>query len=708
MISKYYGKSYSVQFLRKKIYLSPAGASLTDISDAAEEIGFHSIGVRVTLDQLINEAPLPCIAHWNGRHYVVINQVKGNKIHLADPSYGQTAYTKEEFCKQWLHPGKDTGVVLLLEPTPKFYEEAEDATVPAKNTVVALLGHLWKYKKYLFQLFLGLLMGSLLQLSLPFLTQAIVDVGINTRNLNFVHLILAGQLTLFASRTAVDLIRRWILLHLSARINIALISDFLVKITRLPLSYFSQNQVGEILQRINDYGKIERFLSTTTLNVLFSIISVLIYGAVLAFYDAQIFLIFLASSIVYIIYVSLFIKKRREIDFKQFSAASANQDCLIQLINGMPEIKLNNCEKQKRWEWENIQAKLFKLNMSSTKLAQYQHAGSFIINEVKNIFITFLSAKAVIDGEITLGMMLAIQYIIGQLNGPVDEFVEFTRTYQEANNSMERIGEVYNYENEDSNNGNYSNLMTDALSGQSIKIENLSFHYAGPNSPRVLQEVSMAIPAGKVTAIVGTSGSGKTTLLKLLLKFYSNYTGDIKAGEYNLASVKGSAWRQKCGVVMQDGFIFVDTVANNIAMTADEVDFKKLKYAAKIANIEELIDSLPQRYDTKIMPSSLSQGQKQRILIARAIYKDPEYLFFDEATSSLDANNEKVIMENLDEFFRGRTVIVIAHRLSTVRNADQIVVLEKGRVIETGTHNKLIKDNGQYFHLVKNQLELGN
>lgn len=570
----------------------------------------------------------------------------------------------------------------------------------------SLLAYTQQYKGLIFQLFVGLLLGSLIQLILPFLTQSIIDVGINTRNVNFIYLILAGQLMLFLGRTSVDLLRRWILLHLSTRINISIISDFLIKLLKLPLSFFDSKMIGDLLQRIDDYNRIERFLSTSTLNILFSFFNLLVFGIVLLIYNLKISLVFFSFSMLYVVYTLLFLKKRAELDYKRFQQLSQNQSNLIEMISGMPDIKLNNSETLKRWEWERIQAKVFKLNIASTRLLQYQDVGSAFINELKNIVITVIAAMAVIDGQMTLGMMLAVQYIIGQLNAPVNEFISFSRDWQDAKLSYERIQEIHALENEETTQ---SFSEKSPLPMGSLAVEKLTFQYEGPHSPKVIDSIDLVIPEGKVTAIVGSSGSGKTTLMKLLLKFYLPVNGVIKMGGASMSQLSASEWRSQCGVVMQDGYIFSDTIIRNIALSEEEFDPDKIKQAVKMANVQEFIESLPLGYNTKIGGNGigLSQGQKQRLLIARAVYKNPKYFFLDEATSALDANNERTIIENLNEFFKGRTVVVIAHRLSTVKNADQIVVLEKGKIVEIGHHVELTKRQGRYYELVKNQLELG-
>ncbi|WP_299455899.1 peptidase domain-containing ABC transporter [uncultured Microscilla sp.] len=708
IISEHYGKRYSLQYLREQSYITREGVSLLGISDAAEAVGFRTIGVKTTFEQLANEAPLPFIAHWNQQHFIVVHKITKKKVHVSDPAVGLVTYDREQFMKHWAstrEQGEDKGVALLMEPTPEFFQRESDEKLK-KTSWKFLLGYVLRYKKFLVQLFLGLLLGSLLSMIFPFLTQSVVDIGINTRDLNFIYIVLLGQFMLFFSQTAVDFIRRWILLHLSTRINISLISDFLIKLMKLPIGFFDTKMIGDLLQRINDHHRIERFLSTSTLTILFSFFNLIVFGFVLAYYNLYIFLIFLIGSILYIGWVLAFLNIRKKLDYKRFQEMSRNQSSLIHLINGMQEIKLNNCEKQKRWEWERIQAKMFKINVKSVTLEQTQQAGSLFINQSKNILITFFAAYAVVNGTMTLGMMLAVQSIIGQLDGPITQMISFVYEMQDAKISLERLGEIHEKEEEESSEGDQVTILPE---GKNLHLDNITFQYEGPHSPKVIDGVTLTIPEGKITAIVGTSGSGKTTLLKLLLKFYPVTEGEIKLEGIQLNNLSGRLWRERCGTVMQDGFIFSDTIARNIAVSDEIIDQQRLRHAVQVANIQEFVEDLPLGYNTKIGQDGIgvSGGQKQRVLIARAVYKNPEFLFFDEATSALDANNERIIMENLDEFFKGKTAVVIAHRLSTVKNADQIIVLEKGKLVEQGTHKELTAKKGIYYNLVKNQLELG-
>lgn len=731
IIAKHHGKTLNIQTLRELSQTTRTGSNLLSLSDAAEEIGFRTLGAKLSLEKL-KSVPLPCILHWNGNHYVVLYRIKGKVIYISDPAYGLLEYDINQFLKLWIgnNVNKDSeeGIALLIEPTPKFYQnELDDGEKSFGFKFISK--YVWQYKSFVIQLIIGLLAGSILQLIFPFLTQSVVDVGIQNQNIHFIYMVLAAQLFLFFGKTALELIRSWIILHLSTRINISLISDFFIKLMNLPISYFDVRMTGDIMQRINDHHRIERILTTSSLSVLFSVINMFIMGGVLAYYNLKIFAVFFVGSFLYFLWVILFLKRREVLDYKRFAEVSQEQSKVIELINGMQEIKLHNAEKQKRWGWEYIQARLFKVSMKSLVLEQTQGIGSNFINELKNIIIIFLSAKLVIDGQITLGMMMAITSIVGGLNGPIIQLIGFIRELQDAKISLARLSEIHDKEDETQND---VERMKEIPTDSDIIIKDLDFRYVG-SDVNVLENLNLIIPANKVTAIVGTSGSGKTTLMKLLLKFYEPNSGVIsltpnsypdnssREGELalrevrdrvglNLENVSQKTWRSHIGTVMQEGFIFNDTIANNIAIGQEVIDKVRLQYAADVANIKEFIESYPLRYNTKIGSEGvgMSTGQKQRLLIARAVYKNPEMLFFDEATSALDANNEKEIMEKLDVFFKNKTVVVIAHRLSTVMNADQIVVLEKGRIIELGIHTELVALKGSYFKLVKNQLQLGS
>jgi len=708
MIAKYHGKSYSLQTLRDRSYITREGVSMLGTSDAAESIGFRTMGVRLTLEKLAKEAPLPCIVHWKQQHFVVVYKIKKNKVYVADPAHGLIKYSNKEFMQGWASTkvdGEYQGVCLLLEPTPDFYKQ--DGEAIDKKSFRFLFSYVKPHRKHVIQLILGLLLGSLIQLIFPFLTQAIVDIGISNEDLSFISLVLIAMVVLVISQTSVEFIRGWILLHVTTRVNISLISDFLIKLMRLPVKFFDTKLVGDLLQRIGDHSRIENFLAVSSLNILFSLFTLVIFAIVLGYYSMTIFLIFIIGSALYAAWVLLFMKKRREVDFKRFAQQAENQSNLIQIITGMEEIKLNNCEKQKRWEWEKIQSKLFRVNIQGLAINQYQQAGAVFFNQLKNVLIIFVAAESVVNGSMSLGMMMAVQFIIGQLNSPIEQMIQFIRSTQDAKISLERLGEIHLNEDEERPGEASINTIPDK---KSIDLKNLAFQYEGPHSKLVLDDVNIHISANKVTAIVGPSGSGKTTLVKLMLGFYPPVNGEIRIGDTNLVNISNRTWRQHCGAVMQDGFIFSDTIANNITVSDEFPDKEKLLKAVKIANIQEFIESLPLSYNTRIGLEGvgLSQGQKQRLLIARAVYKNPEYLFFDEATNALDANNEKAIMENLEQFYKGKTVIIVAHRLSTVKNADQIIVLENGGIIETGNHEELTAKKGAYYQLVKNQLELGN
>lgn len=706
MVARYYGKHFSLQTLREKSYLSREGVSLLGIAEAAENIGFQTMGVSITWERLLKEAPLPVIVHWKQNHFVVVYKIKKSKVYISDPGFGQTVYTREEFLKGWLSTRKDgeeKGTALLLQPTPEFFNQEDEPL--NKKGFGFLIRYLSPYRRYVYHLALGLFLGSIIQLILPFLFQSIVDFGITNQDRSFIFLILTFQFVLILTVMAIDFLRRWILLHLSTRVNISLISDFLVKLMKLPVGFFDTKLTGDILQRIGDHRRIESFITTSSLTVLFSMFNMVVFAIVLAIFSLKILLIFLAGSLLYFLWVYVFMRKRRSLDHKKFNWLAEDQSKVIQIIHGIREIKLNNAERKKRWEWQNIQAGLFRVNIKSMLVSQNQEAGGIFINETKNILINVVAALAVLNGSMTLGMMIAVSYILGQLNGPIEQMIAFMHRAQDAKISLERLGEIHETKDETQKDTGISIVPT----GVNIKVKDLTFSYQGPHNRDVLQDINLELQKDTVTAVVGMSGSGKTTLIKLLLGFYQASSGEIRIGDQNIIHMQSDLWRSQCGVVMQDGYIFSDTIANNIALGREEINSERLLYAAKMACIDDFIDELPLGYNSKIGQEglTLSGGEYQRILIARAIYKDPAFFFMDEGTSALDANNEKRIMQNLQTVFQDKTVVIVAHRLSTVRNANNIIVLDNGRIVEQGNHNILTMKKGYYYNLIRNQLEMG-
>lgn len=710
MICVHYGKKYSQDFLSNICYATTEGVSLLGIKDAAVKIGLYTISGRVTLENL-SSATLPCILHWNQNHFVVLYKVKkGSKFYIADPGKGLISYTIDEFKQHWIEVGQgegEKGIVMFLEPTQDFYENIGGQEPRTEKPFKFLFGYIKQYRRYFFQIILGLFVGSLLQLALPFLTQSIVDIGIKNKDISFIWLILIGQLVITLSRTSVDFIRRWLLLHISMRINISLVSDFFIKLLQLPMSFFDTKLMGDLMQRIGDHSRVNSFLTQQTLNVVFSLISFAVFSCVLLVYNRLIFFIFLIGSILYGGWMALFLRRRKVIDYELFEQQAANNNKTYQFLTSMQEIKLQDCEQRRRWEWEDVQADLFHIQMKSLKLQQTQEAGSIFINELKNIIITVVSATAVINGNLTLGMMLAVQYIIGQLNSPIEQLMHFIYSVQDVKLSLERINEIHKKDNEEDYNRSRTEFDNEC---HDIELSNIDFKYDPHALSKTIEGVNIHIPDGKITAIVGASGSGKTTLIKLMLGYYPVMSGEITIAGHNISEYNLKWWRRQCGVVMQDGVIFSESIARNIAVDDGEIDEERLEMAAEIANVKDFVMALPLKFNTNIGRDGmgLSQGQKQRILIARAVYKNPKFIFLDEATNSLDASNERAIVDNLDKFYKGKTVVVVAHRLSTVKNADQIIVLDKGKVVETGNHKSLTAKRGAYYNLVKNQLELGN
>ncbi len=706
MIARYFGRYYSLESLRELTHMGKLGVNLLGISDAAEEIGLQSLALKTTFDRLSRDIPLPCVAHWDQEHFVVVYKASKKYVWIADPASGKHRLTREEFMSHWIsdyEDGEEMGVLLLLETTPEFFKNTGE-TVDRANFGY-ILSYFAKYRYLIVQIIIGLVLGTILQIVFPFLIKGMVDVGIRKDELNFVYLIFGGYFVLYFAQAFVDFIRSWILLHVSVRVNISMLSNFLAKLTRLPIRFFDSRLTGDLMQRIADHSKAQHFLTSTSLISVFSFFNILAFLIVLSFWSVPVFLIFLAGTVLNFTWIFLFMQYRREINYRHFDQSADNQNNLMELINGMQEIKLHNAEKQKRMAWEHIQAKLFHTSQSALRIEQFQRSGSQFISQVKNLIITTVVAYFVIKGDMTIGMLVAIQFIVGQLNSPFNQLIDFVRSYQETKISLERMNEIHLREDENK----LGEKITLLPEYGGLSFENVHFQYDGPHSPMVLKGIDLYIPKGKTTAIVGTSGSGKTTILKLLLNFYPPTDGIVRVGDVNLNNLHNRLWREKCGVVMQDGYIFSDSIAKNIALGSQIINNDRLLQAVKVANIQSFIESLPLGYNTKIGRNGvgLSQGQKQRLLIARAVYKNPDYIFFDEATSALDSYNEMIIMENLDEFFRNRTVVVVAHRLSTVMNADKIVVLDKGEIVEQGTHDELTYERGAYYQLIRNQLELG-
>ena len=690
MICKYYGKEYSYSYVSKICIATTEGVSMLALEEAAVILNLKPTTGRLTVGELYYVSN-PCILHWNQNHFVVLYKVKkGKKFYIADPGKGLVSYNIDDFKQHWIGTGQGEegkGIAMFLEPDPQFYKQKEGLEKDDERSFGFLFGYIDQYRKYFLQILLGLFVGSLLQLALPFLTQNIVDIGIKNQDIGFIWLILLGQI--------------------SMRINISLVSDFFIKLLQLPMSFFDTKLMGDLMQRIGDHSRVNSFLTQQTLSVAFSMISLAVFSCVLLVYNRLIFFIFLLGSLLYGGWMTLFLQRRKVIDYELFEQQAINNNKTYQFLTSMQEIKLQDCEQRRRWEWEDVQADLFKVQMKSLKLQQTQEAGSIFINELKNMIITVVSATAVINGSLTLGMMLAVQYIIGQLNSPIEQLMHFIYSIQDVKISLERINEIHKKDNEEDAGRTRIELGDES---HDIVLSHIDFKYDPHALSKTIEDVSIYIPEGKITAIVGASGSGKTTLIKLMLGYYPVMNGEITIAGHNITEYNLKWWRRQCGVVMQDGVIFSESIARNIAVDDDEIDQERLEMAAEIANVKDFVMALPLKFNTNIGRDGmgLSQGQKQRILIARAVYKNPKFIFLDEATNSLDASNERAIVENLDKFYKGKTVVIVAHRLSTVKNADQIIVLDKGKVVETGNHKSLTAKRGTYYHLVKNQLELGN
>ena len=709
MVGTSFGKPVSLRHADRLCGASKQGVSMLAISKSATELGLENATVKLTVEKLA-EMPMPCILHWDQRHYVVLYKIsdRGRRFAIADPGKGKMRISADELREHWIssrNGEEEKGIAMFFNPSEAYYSSAPESDRHRGADLSVIYDFIKKHRRYFIQILFGLSVACLMQLLMPFLTQAIVDAGIKNSSLRLIWLILLGELTIIVGRTATEFVRGWLLLHLSMRINLSLLNSFFIKLMRLPMSFFEIRKSGDILQRLADQDRIRNFLTTQFLGVIFTLISILVFGIALLIYNSTIFAVFIFMSLLYGVWVTLFLRRRRIIDYETFSVQARSQDMAFQYVNSMQEIKLQNCEERRRGKWEDIQIELFEVQMKSLRMQQTQEAGALFINELKNILITVLAASAVIDGQFTLGAMLAVQYIIGQLNSPINQLIGFVYSMQDVKISLERIGEIHHCDDEDKGR---EDAVTE-IDCPAIEFDNVSFRYEKHSPYKTLHNISLTVPPGKVTAIVGASGSGKTTILKLMLGYYPAEEGCIRVsgrslGEYNLRR-----WRMNCGVVMQDGVIFSDTIARNIAADDDDIDLERLQYASQLANIHDYVMNLPLKYNTEIGKDGIGliQGQKQRILIARAIYRNPRFIFLDEATNALDASNENLIIGNLNEFFKGRTVVVIAHRLSTVKNADRILVVDQGRIVESGNHNELTAARGIYYNLVKNQLELG-
>jgi len=718
MVTEFYGKYYSLDFLRDECFITREGVSLLGVNQAAEKIGFRTIMAKVTLESLKEECPLPAILHWNQEHFVVLYKIKEKKYSInkqdgpqyviADPAHGITKIKEADFLKCWQTSENNKGVALLLEPTAAFFD-VKDESSSNKSEFKFLLSYLRPFKKTMLLLALCMLLSVGVTIALPYFTKGLIDKGIISKSYSFILLFAVSQLLLYISSSVLDIVQGWLLLHMNAKISLNIISDFLKKLLRLPIRFFDSKSVGDVSQRINDHHRIEGFLTSDIISTLFSMLQIVIFSFILLSYKFSLWVAFVLFSAAGIVWILLFQKKRKQLDYMRFIQNKTTQEKLFELVVGMQEIKLFGNETSKRWEWEQLQMRQYRLNIKSLKLEQYQQSGFVFFSHLKNILISFLAAVSVMNGQISLGVMLSVSFIVGQTNGPLQQLIKFFKSAQDAKLSFSRLQEVHQKDDEEKDDSSSFKPENDEDAHKSVYLNNVGFQYQGPRSPFVLKNIDLIIPKGKITAIVGESGSGKTTLMKLLLGFYQPTQGEIIIGDVPLANFSPKWWRRQCGTVMQDGYIFYDTITKNIALDSNDTDYEKFEKSVKVSNVNEFVEQLPLMYNTKIGSSGmgLSGGQKQRILIARAVYKNPSYLFFDEATSSLDANNETAIMNSLDDFFIGKTVVIIAHRLSTVKNADQIIVLEKGRIVETGNHQSLTINKGKYFELVKNQLELG-
>ena len=704
IIAKHFGKFYSLQFMRDRCGITKEGVSLLDLSTGAESIGLRTLAIKCTTNDVVNSIPFPAILFWKNSHFVVVYHSDKKHIWVSDPAKGRIKYSHEEFKQGWYQKGEKRGVLLAVEPTAEF-KDSKAEREQKKNSFSSILKYFFPYKHNFGLIFIIMLVVTALQGMLPFISKAVIDVGIKTSDVKFIHMVLIGNISILLSIMIFNVLRDWILLHITARVNIALISDYLIKLMKLPVTFFENKLMGDILQRAQDHERIRSFIMNNSLALIFSTFTFVIFAIILLIYNAVIFYIFLAGSILYVCWVLLFLSIRKKLDWEYFELLSRNQSYWVETVSAIQDIKVYNYEKYRRWKWEEIQARLYHVNKRVLAITNAQNLGAQFIESIKNMGIVFFCAMAVIKGDITFGVMISTQFIIGMLNGPLVQFINFVVGAQYAKISFLRINEIRQLEDEEEllSIGNTSILPEK----KTISLENVHFQYT-QNSPLVLRNIYLQIPEDKITAIVGGSGSGKSTLLKLLVRLYKPSYGEIKMDTMNVNAINLRQWRNLCGVVMQDGKMFSDTILNNIVLDADRIDYDWLREVCRIAQIEDEINAMPKGFETIVGETGrgLSGGQKQRLLIARALYKNPKFLFLDEATNALDSINERKIVDALNNAFQQRTVVVIAHRLSTIRNADQIVVLDKGFIVEAGNHKTLMEKKGHYFELVSSQMQI--
>jgi ATP-binding cassette subfamily B protein len=703
ILAKYYGQYYSLQYLRDLCGVNREGVSLLDIGYACEQIGLRTLSVKPTWEQLRTQVALPCIIHWDFSHFVVVYRISSRHVYVSDPAKGLLKYGIDEFTRGWL--GKETQwAVMIVEPMADFKQRVAGEKIERKKTLENFIGYFRPYRKSIINLLAVMLVVTVLQGFLPFISKAVIDVGIQTRDLTFINLVLIANVCIVLTVLLSSIVRDWILLHITSRLNIALISDYLIKLMKLPVSFFENKLVGDILQRANDHERIRNFIMNSSFNLIFSTLTFVVFSVILCIYNPIICLIFLIGNTLYVCWVLFFLRFRKKLDWEYFELVSKNQSYWVETIGAIQDIKINNYEKKKRWKWEAIQARLYKVNQKVLTISNTQNVGAQFINQLTNLLIIFYCAKAVLNGDITFGVMISTQFIVGMMNGPISQFISFIQSAQYARISFLRLNEIHQLEDEDEDESSNSIALP---ARKSLVLRNVTFHY-NRNAAPVLSNISLVIPEGRVTAIVGDSGSGKSTLLKLILRIYKPSAGELMVGNMNIQNIGLRQWRDCCGAVMQDGKIFNDTILNNIVLDAENIDYALLHNAVTAANIAQEIEALPQGYQTVMgeMGRGLSGGQKQRVLIARALYKNPDYLFFDEATNALDTINEQKIVSALDAIFKNKTVIVVAHRLSTIRKADQIIVLKGGRVAEIGNHASLMaNEHGHYAQLIRAQTE---